>query len=465
MKVFYTILTTLLLYCNIIQAQEKKFYQIDIHDEIGSTTWRYLQMGMNNAQQKQADGVILHMNTYGGTVLHADSMRTLILNSSIPVYAFIDNNAASAGALIAIACDSIYMRQGSRIGAATVVNESGSAMPDKYQSYMRATMRSTAEAHGKDTILTESGDTIINWRRNPSIAEAMVDERVIIPQLSDSGQVLTFTAQEAVDNGYCEGIVEDIDDMMHNKLHIEQYTIEQYTPSLYDKIAGFLTNPALQALMITLIIGGIFFELKTPGIGFPTAVSLIAAVLYFLPLFISGTAESWELLLFVAGIILLILEIFVIPGFGFSGVTGITLILAALILATLSNVIFDFSFVSHIDITRGILTVLAGVVIAFVLFLFILHRINSKGIFYRMALHAEQLNEEGYIGVDQSLSQLIGRTGKSITRMSPAGKIKIDNEIYDAISLHGQFIETDSTIKVHKYENSQLYVTHIKEQE
>ena len=110
-------------------------------------------------------------------------------------------------------------------------------------------------------------------------------------------------------------VIKGLEEMIVEKLHIEQYTISQYTPSLYDKIAGFLTNPALQALMVTLIIGGIFFELKTPGFGLPSAIALCAAALYFLPLFIGGTAESWEILIFFVGIILLIFELFVIPGF------------------------------------------------------------------------------------------------------------------------------------------------------
>lgn len=444
-------------------SRERLLYQINIHDEIGSTTWRYLQAGMDEARSKKADAILLDMNTYGGTVLHADSMRTAILNSDIPVYAFISNNAASAGALIALACDSIYMRPGARIGAATVVNETGEAMPDKYQSYMRATMRATAEAHGKKRVVTATGDTITIWRRDPAIAEAMVDERVVIPHLSDSGQVLTFTAQEAMAHGYCEAIIPNADSIASERLHYNTYHIEQYTPSLYDKIAGFLTNPALQALMITFIIGGIFFELKAPGIGLPTAVALIAAVLYFLPLYLNGTAENWEILLFVAGIILLILELFVIPGFGVAGITGGILILASFILAMVSNVVFDFTFVSGNAISRSILTVMAGLVIAVLLLLLLSRRIGQKGLLYNLALHAEQTSEEGYIGVDETLRKLIGKNGVTVTRMAPSGKIKVDGDIYDAISLYGSFIDAGSEITIEKYENSQLYVVSHKE--
>ena len=207
MKKFHKYIFFLILFFQyFVSNSQNTVYQIDITKEIGSTTWRYLRAGLHQAQEQNAKAVILRLNTYGGTVVHADSMRTAILNAPIPVYAFVDNNAASAGALIAIACDSIYMRSSASMGATTVVNETGAAMPDKYQSYMRATMRATAESHGKD----ESG----NWRRNPLIAEAMVDERVIVPNLCDSGKVLTLTANEAIAQKYCEGIVDNVDEII-----------------------------------------------------------------------------------------------------------------------------------------------------------------------------------------------------------------------------------------------------------
>jgi membrane-bound serine protease (ClpP class) len=132
------------------EANKKKLvYKLNIKQEITPGMWRQTQQAFEAADTLGADIILLHMNTYGGTVVDADSIRTRILQSTIPVYVFIDNNAASAGALISIACDSIYMRPGGSIGAATVVNQSGQAMPDKYQSYMRSTMRTTAEAKGK----------------------------------------------------------------------------------------------------------------------------------------------------------------------------------------------------------------------------------------------------------------------------------------------------------------------------
>ena len=380
-------------------------------------------------------------------------MRTAILNCPLPVYAFVDNNAASAGALIAIACDSIYMRSSASMGAATVVNETGAAMPDKYQSYMRATMRATAEAHGKDS----TG----NWRRNPLIAEAMVDERIVVPHLCDSGKVLTLTASEAIAQRYCEGTVESVDELIAQQLHRDRYTLEQFEPSLFDEIAGFLTNPALQAILVTLIFGGIFMELKTPGVGLPAAVACTAAVLYFAPLYLDGLAANWEILIFVVGVILLIFEIFVIPGFGIAGISGFTLIFAALVLALVGNVNFDFEFVPGREIGRGLITVSAGFIIYFVLLLLFFKKLTSKGPIGRLALNSAQNKDEGYIGVPPELQQYIGQTGEAATILRPSGKVVIDGTQFDAVALHG-YIEQGATVRVVKYENAQLYVVEVK---
>src|SRR6056297_39868 len=177
---------------------KKLVYKLNIKREIGPAIWRQTQQAFEAADSLGADVFLIHMNTYGGTVLDADSIRTKILQSPLPVYVFIDNNAASAGALISIACDSIYMRPGGSIGAATVVNQTGQAMPDKYQSYMRSTMRATAESKGMITLI-DGNDTIQKWRRDPQIAEAMVDPSVYIPGVIDTGKVLTLTPAEAIE--------------------------------------------------------------------------------------------------------------------------------------------------------------------------------------------------------------------------------------------------------------------------
>lgn len=440
-------------------AQVKKdtslVYRIDIKKEIDHTSQIYLSRGLNEAQKLGADAILIHLNTYGGLLEAADSMRTAILYSPIPVYVFIDNNAASAGALISLACRKIYMRKGASIGAATVVDQTGGSMPDKYQSYMRSMMRSTAEAHGKDTVINGK-DTTYHWIRDPQIAEAMVDDRVIIPNLIDSGKTLTFTAEEAVKWGFCDGIAESENEILTKYIGFTKYELASYTPSWSDSLKGFLMNPIFQSILILIIIGGIYFELQTPGIGFPLAAAIVAAILYFSPLYIEGLAQNWEILLFVIGLILIALEIFVIPGFGIAGVSGIILVVAGFFLSLLDNVNFNFEGVSTTDTGRATLTILIGFVLGTVSVVWLSSKIGTKGLFRRVALVADLENTTS----SPVLTDLIGKEGVAYTVLRPSGKVTIEGELYDAVSESG-YIEKGTSVRIVRFENAQVYVEKI----
>lgn len=434
-------------------------YRINIKQEIGPVTWQYLQNGLHLADKEKADYVLIDMNTYGGNVLEADSMRTTILNSKIPVYVFINNNAASAGALIAIACDKIFMRNSANIGAATVVDALGDKAPDKYQSYMRSLIRSTAESHGRDTIISQTNDTVYKWKRDPRIAEAMVDERVVIPILTDSTKVLTLTANEAMAVGYCDGMAENISEVIVKHMNIENYDIQTYNPTIFDYIKNFLTNGIVQSILIMIIIGGIYVEMKTPGVGLPIALAITAALLYFTPLYMDGYAQNWEIIIFVIGLILIAFEIFVIPGFGVAGISGIILTVAGLFLSLVGNVDFDFTGVSSDQTLKSFITVIVGILMSFILIITLISRIGKEGsVFRNIALTSDQ---EGFISVPEEQKLMIGKTGYAATVLRPSGKVIIDGQYYDAVANQG-FIESGKTVKVIKYESSQLYVAEIK---
>ena len=460
-KYFKTLIFLIILTSFSLQsfAQEDTIpviLQIDLQRNIGGTTWVYTQRGFEKAEQLNSAAILIHMNTYGGEVIFADSIRTKILNSRIPVYVFINNNAASAGALIAIACDKIFMREGATIGAATVVDQTGAQVSDKHQSYMRATMRATAEAHGKDTIITGS-DTIVRWRRDPLIAEAMVDARTIIPNVTDSGRVLTFSAREAMQHGFCDGIAESIEEIIENFLGFERYELIVFEPTFWDGMKGFFMSSMIQGLLIMIIIGGIYFELQTPGIGFPLGVAVLAAVLYFLPLYIDGLAAHWEILLFIIGVGLLLFEIFVFPGFGIAGISGIVLIVAGLVLSLVGNVHLNFEAVDGSEIGRAFATVAIGLFGGLVFVVYISTKIGSRGTLEKIALSTTLDNQSGYIGVSIAEKELVGKTGTAKTVLRPSGKVEVDGKIYDAVS-EQSFIEKGTQVHVVRYETGQIYV-------
>src|SRR6056297_3221441 len=233
---------------SVTDTSKNIVYVFSIKQDIAPPAWRLTQKSFEEAYALKANYIIIKLNTYGGMVNMGDSIRTKILESRIPVYFFITNNAASAGALIAIAADSIYMKKGAKIGSASVVDQSGKIMPEKYQSYMRSTMRATAEAHGKDTII-KGNDTIVKWHRDPVIAEAMVDPTIFIENISDTGKIVAFTANEAMENGYCEATLESIQEIIAH-VGIKNHDIYEYKPTSLEKFIGFLISPAIQGILI-----------------------------------------------------------------------------------------------------------------------------------------------------------------------------------------------------------------------
>lgn len=411
-----------------------KVYHVKLSEDIQPAAGRLIKNAFQAAYDSQADIILIEINTYGGRVDIADSIRSSILYSEIPTIAFINNNAASAGALISLACDSIYMKPGASIGAATVVDgASGEQLPDKYQSYMRGMIRSTAETKGRD----------------PDIAEAMVDERKVVEGISEAGKVLTLTSVEALKYNMANGIVNNTDEIL-DQLNIEDYKMIEHKITSSDRFINFLLNPFVNSLLILVIIGGIYFELKTPGLGFPILAALTGAILYFAPLIIDGTANVWEILLFVIGIILLLLEIFVIPGFGVAGIAGIICIVAALTFSLVdmgSSPGFEFNFIIGDLLIRAFFRVMVVISIAFGTILFFGDSILNMPGFNRLILTSNQESEDGFTVKRNELYDLIGKEAIVINQLRPAGKVAIDNQYYQAIST-AYMIEKDTKVIV-----------------
>jgi membrane-bound serine protease (ClpP class) len=300
-----------------------------------------------------------------------------------------------------------------------VVNGEGEIMPDKYQSYMRSIMRSTAEKNGRD----------------PLIAEAMVDPRTYIPGVNDSGKVLTFTASEAIKNKYCQGIAENVEEVLKHA-GIANYEVIEYKPSTLDKLINFLISPAVSGILILMIIGGIYFELQQPGIGLPLLIALIGAVLYFAPLYLEGLAANWEIVVFFVGVILLMIELFAIPGFGVIGIAGIVLMVAGLTLSLLSNVGLDFSSVNGDTVVKSLALVSVSTLVGLAGSIWAAYKLFDTHMFKRVALQSVQNSNKGFVSSEQYHS-LIGTEGVAHTDLRPAGKIEIGGVIYDATAITG----------------------------
>ena len=397
---------------------------------------------MDEGEKDDYDIIIIEMDTYGGAVNDADDIRTRILDYKKPIYVWINKDAASAGALISIACDSIYMSSGASIGAATVVTGDGEQAPDKYQSYMRSIMRSTAEAKGRD----------------PKIAEGMVDEDLQVDSVSQEGKVITFSTSEAIKYGFCDAELNSVEEILKRQ-NINEYEISNFQLSSSENIISLFLNPFVSGILLLLIFGGLYFELQTPGVGFPIIASITALLLYLIPYYLNGVAENWEIVLLFLGIILIAVEVFVIPGFGVFGILGLFTSIGSLILIMLNNDLFDFTFVVSGDIVSASLAVLSSIFLLGILILFGGIKLTDTDAFKKIALEETQDSKLGYVSNKYS-DDYIGKKGKAFTVLRPSGTVIIDEKLCDATSYDG-FIEKNSKIKVVGNEGSALKVSKI----
>src|SRR6218665_1841430 len=410
-------------------AAQSKVLVLSIKSEIDPRMTRYVQLALEEAEKSKADYLIIDMDTYGGALTDAKEIADMIMKEKKPVWAFINSDAASAGALISIAADSIYMSPGASIGAATVVDGEGKPAPDKYQSYMRSIMRSTAEEH----------------KRNPQIAEGMVDESLEIPGIKQKGKVITFTTAEAIANGYCEGKVNSIDEILkQNK--VSDYEIIRFELGSAEKIIALFLNPVVSSILILVFLAGLYFEMQSPGIGFPLAAALAALVLYLTPYYLNGLAENWEIILLFVGFLLLAAEIFVIPGFGVAGILGISFVAVSLILIMLNNDFFNFDFVSSGSMLGAVFAALGGLCGGVLLLLLGSSRLAQSKSMRRIVNADVQLSSEGY-SVNANAKLLIGKKGITHTVLRPGGKVIIEEQLYDACS-RGEYVEKGEAVEV-----------------
>lgn len=425
-----------ILFISISYAQRPVVYIGNIEGEIDLGLAPYVKRVVEEAGKNGASAIIFRINTFGGRVDAATQIKDAILDSKVKTIAFIDKRAISAGALIALSCEKIVMAPGASMGATTVVDQSGQKQSEKYQSYMRSEMRATAEKNNRRT----------------DIAQAMVDERIVVPDLNDdSTKLVTLTSDEAVKFKMADTILTNFSNI-ESAFGYKGAQDVTVSPNWAEDFVSFLNNPIVSSILMIIGLVGIFMEIKMGVWGLPGTVAVIALVLFFGSSYILQLASVIDIVMFVVGVVLLLLEIFVIPGFGVAGVLGIILMISGLFLSLVSDFqMRDFSFLSLAIVQ------LAAVFVGTGLFIYLLSKILPKtNVWNRLILQENIGGKSGYTA-KPSLENLIGTEGVALTDLRPAGAAIINGNRIDVVT-EGDYVSHDSQIVVKSIEGSKVVV-------
>lgn len=476
-------------------------YVIDIRTEIGGGVSTYIKKGIQKAEQAEADAIVFDINTPGGRVDSAVKIIRSIQDTKIPTIAFVNREAISAGAMIASACDQIVMSSGATIGDSAPVDAQGKEAPEKIVTYIRSTIRSTAERQN----------------RNPDIAEAMVDKRLVLVRLEngdiikmrpiefineqDAGtqmevlcsedELLTLTTRQALEYGFVDTQAEDLTKLLSQyriveieqdysdnvimaltqeevlsqqeergskrvslKKSLEGAQVEDFVVTVADRTVFFITSPYISALLLSLGGLGLLVEIRTPGFGIPGFLGLLFIGLFFGGHMLNQISLWVVMLLFVLGLALIIIEVFVIPGFGIAGIIGLILMLGSVFYTFFSET-GEFS-VALLWLSISIILTSAFAILATIF-------LPKSSPFQRFALSTVMSADEGYHSAGSDDFQgYIGKTGVAITPLRPAGTARIENKRLDVVTV-GNFIAEDTPIKVLEVEGAKISVEAIEE--
>jgi membrane-bound serine protease (ClpP class) len=384
----------------------------------------YIERSLHEAAEMGAVMVVLDIDTPGGRVDAAERISDALSDSEVPVYAFVNRRAFSAGALIALSTDGIYMRPGSVIGAATPVDGSGQKAPEKIVSAMRSEMRALAEARGLD----------------PQVAAAMVDEDVEIDGVVESGKLLTLTTEEAVSINYAQ-TVEDLDALLA-ELGYASANVVTTEVNWAEQIVRFFSHPVVAPFLLSLGFLGLIAEIKTPAFGMAGAAGILSLSLFFGSHLIVGLAGLEEILVFGGGLLFLGIEILIVPGFGLFGLVGILAVLGGLYMSLLGSIPTtpDFTRAGMVLTTSALLILVSAWVL--VRTLPRSSRFAKSGIFLFQRTDRALGYESAEVRED-----LVGQEGKAITDLRPSGTALFGDERIDVVS-ESEWITEGTLVRV-----------------
>jgi len=429
---------------------ENIVYVIPIKGVIDLGLSSFVERVVKEAKEKEAKCIILELETFGGRVDAATEIRDTLFETDTKTIAFVNKRAISAGALISLACQSIVMAPGSTIGAATPVTMAPGATKteptdEKTISYVRKEFKATAERN----------------KHPATLAEAMVDPDVEIEGVIEKGKLLTLTTEEALKLKLAEYSVSEIGEIL-TLYGFENAQVVEASTTWSESLVRFLTHPLVSGLLLTFGLLGIIFELRIPGWGVSGTIGLICLALFFGAQYMVGLARWTEPVLFVVGSVLLAIELFVIPGFGIVGISGILLMIAGLFLALIKHPLPE----TPVDVSRLVQAtyIVAGSLIAtFLLATFSFRFMPKFPILSKLVLSSEEKAEEGYRSAPVELEKFLGQQGMTLTMLRPVGKAQFGDTILDVVS-EGELIEKGILVEVIKVEGNRIVVSQVEKE-
>ncbi|WP_418302493.1 NfeD family protein [Lysinibacillus fusiformis] len=403
-----------------------KVYHVPIHNEVERGLHAFLERAFNEAKENNAKAIILDIHTPGGFVNAASDIAMLMDATDIRTIAFINKDAHSAGAFLALHADEIYMVPNGTIGAAAVIDSAGNAADLKANSAWLAQMSAAAETAGRD----------------PKYALAMADSSYELPEYRAEGNnLLTLSASEAFEVKYSEGTVKNFQELLE-KIDLQESDVVPIEPTFSEKLARFITNPIIVPILLSIASLGLVMELYSPGFGVPGIMGLSSLGLFFFGHMVAGFAGYESLLLFIIGLALVVAEFFV-PG-GIVGILGGVLIILSLLLA-------------GANIMQMIIAILIALVIAIIGMVILMKFFGKKlHVLNRLVLMDATTTEEGYVS-NVNRTELLGKVGTTLTPLRPSGTMVLGSERIDVVS-EGGYVDANKHVEIIKVEGSRVVV-------
>ena len=452
MNLKYLVLLLFLTVSRLVSVEV--VYHVPIQDVIDLGLPSFVERAIAQAEEDGASAIIFDIDTFGGRVDGATQIKDAILSCKVPTVAFINRRAISAGALIALSCEKVIMTGGGTIGAVTAVDLSGKKASEKVISYMREEMASTAEIRGRSAL----------------IAQAMVDEEISFESVvidgdtvvaddlqgSKEGKLITLSTEKALKYKMADDKAETFTEVL-DLLDLTNAKVVDLRVSWSEKLVRFLTDPIVSSLLMTLGFLGLLFELQSPGWGIPGTIGIVCLALFFGATLFTNLAELTELLVILVGIVLVLIEILLIPGFGLVGIIGGLTILAGLFMILLPA---HPLYLDYDNALRGLIIGIIGGLIG----LFFLGRVVIRTKFWqKITLPFSERSSEGY-STSIGLEELVGVMGVAVTNLRPSGWVTVDERRVFVVS-EGDYIANGDPVKILSVDGNRVVVRNIRSSE